>query len=110
MRVLAEGEVAAGTQPMPTGIEAWIQLLMPIILLVAVFYFMIIRPQRKRDKQTRDMLAALKVGDSIVTIGGIVGKIARIKDDKIVVETTKDGMKIEMERWAIKDVTTVKDA
>ncbi|MBQ4515899.1 MAG: preprotein translocase subunit YajC [Clostridia bacterium] len=79
---------------------------LPMILLVVVFYFMLIRPQRKRDKENKNMLANLKVGDNIITIGGIVGTISKVKDEKIVIET---GTKTEkqlmtMERWAVREV------
>ena len=60
---------------------------LPMILLIVVFYFILIRPQKKREKQTKEMLANLKVGDSITTIGGIVGTICKIKDDKVMIET-----------------------
>lgn len=104
--VLAEG--AAGTPP-ANGPLQMLTSLAPLIVLFGVFYFMIIRPQKKKEKTTREMIAALKVGDSIVTIGGIVGKINRIKDNNVVIETTKDCAKIELEKWAIKEVTTIKD-
>jgi preprotein translocase subunit YajC len=78
--------------------------LLPFILLIAVFYFMIIRPQRKRDKQTREMLANLKVGDNITTIGGICGKIVRIRDDVLTIEIGADKVKLVIERWAVRSV------
>ena len=58
-----------------------------ILVFILLIYFMLIRPQRKRDKEVTSMRAALKPGDNIVTIGGIVGKIVRIKDDRILIET-----------------------
>lgn len=74
-------------------------------VIIAVFYFLMIRPQKKRDKQTRDMIDAIKVGDDILTIGGIRGTVARIKDDRFFIETSKqDKTVIEIEKWAIKDV------
>ena len=63
---------------------------MPIImmvLMIAVFYFILIRPQKKKEKELRNMIAALKVGDEVATIGGIHGKIARIKDDLFLLES-----------------------
>ena len=74
------------------------------IVIIAVFYFLIIRPQKKRDKQVRDMLASLNVGDEVVSIGGIKGKIRKIKDDYVVIETTADKTPIEFEKNAIKAV------
>lgn len=72
------------------------------VAIIAVFYFMIIRPQKKRDKQLKEMLAALKVGDNVVTIGGILGAICTIKDDTVSLEVGADKTKIKFERSAIK--------
>lgn len=62
-------------------------LLFPFIILFVLMYFMIIRPQKKREKLTKLMLDGLIVGDKVLTIGGIIGKITKIKDDEIFVET-----------------------
>ncbi len=83
-----------------------------IILMIALFYFMLIRPQKKQEKKQKAMLAALKVGDKVVTIGGICGKITRIKDDTVLIETGSVGNPqersvIKMERAAIKTVKTI---
>ncbi|MBO5007913.1 MAG: preprotein translocase subunit YajC [Clostridia bacterium] len=64
-----------------------ISMLFPFLILFVLMYFMIIRPQRKRDKLTKQMLDGLIVGDKILTIGGVVGKIVQIKDDEICIET-----------------------
>ncbi len=73
-----------------------------IALIIGVFYFMIIRPQKKRDKQLKEMIAALKVGDDVVTIGGILGTVCTIKDDTVTLEVGADKTKIKFERSAIK--------
>ncbi len=57
-----------------------------LVVMVALFYFMLIRPQKKQEKQKKAMLDALKVGDSVTTIGGIVGKVLKVKDDKVCIE------------------------
>ena len=77
---------------------------LPIILLAAVFYFMIIRPQKKRDKQVRDMLSALKKGDKITTIGGIYGRISEVRDDVVTIEVGAERTQLLIARWAIKGV------
>ena len=77
---------------------------LPIILLAAVFYFMIIRPQKKRDKQVRDMLSALKKGDKITTIGGIYGTITAIKDDVVTISVGPDKVRLVFIRGAIASV------
>jgi preprotein translocase subunit YajC len=83
--------------------------LMYIVLMIAIFYFLLIRPQKKREKQTRNMLNEMRTGDEIVTIGGICGKIVSIKDDTVLVETGADRTKIRFEKSAIKTVLTVHD-
>lgn len=57
-----------------------------LVVMIALFYFMLIRPQKKKEKETRAMLDAIKVGDSVTTVGGIVGKILKVKDDKVCIE------------------------
>ena len=76
--------------------------------MFAVFYFLLIRPQRKKDKKVKDMLSALKIGDRISTIGGIFGTITAIKDDTIELTVGKDNVKLIMARWAIRQVEDVK--
>ena len=63
---------------------------LPIILMILIFYFLLIRPQKKRDKAERDMRNSIQVGDEISTIGGFIGKVVSIKDETIVIETTAD--------------------
>ncbi|AEE96120.1 preprotein translocase subunit YajC [Mahella australiensis] len=92
-----------GTVP-TGGAGALIASFVPLILLVVVFYFFLIRPQQKRDKETRQMLEALKVGDNITTIGGIYGKIVSIKDEVLTIETGSDKTKLVIARWAVKEV------
>ena len=70
-------------------------------LMIAMFYFMLIRPENKRKKEADEMRASLKVGDEITTIGGIVGKIVDIKGDNIVLETGADRVRIEFVKWAV---------
>lgn len=75
-----------------------------LVVMIVLFYFMLIRPQKKKEKETKAMLAAIKVGDSVTTIGGIVGKIIRVKDDKVCIEigdrTQKHPMTIKREAIA----------
>jgi preprotein translocase subunit YajC len=74
---------------------------LPVVLIV-VFYFVLVRPQRKKDKEVKNMLANLKVGDRITTIGGIYGSIASIKDDIFTIAVGQDKVKIVVARWAIR--------
>ncbi len=84
--------------------EALIQLL-PLLLLVLIMYVLMIRPQRKKDKQIQEMRRSLQVGDEIVTIGGICGKIVKTKDDSFIIQVGADKIKFEMMRWAVSSIT-----
>jgi len=75
----------------------------PLILIFAIFYFLIIRPQQKRDKERKNMLSELKEGDDVVTIGGIFGRILNIKEDVVTLEVG-DKVKIKVTRSAIGNV------
>ncbi|MBE7048385.1 MAG: preprotein translocase subunit YajC [Ruminococcaceae bacterium] len=104
---VASAAAEGAQQAVESGPMGLITSMLPMILIIVVFYFILIRPQRKRDKENKEMLSNLKVGDEITTIGGIVGKITKIKDDKIMIET---GSKTEaqpmlLERWAVRSVT-----
>ena len=72
-----------------------------IVAMIAVFYFLMIRPENKRKKEAEQMRSAVKTGDQISTIGGIIGTVVSVKDDKIVLETSADQVRIELAKWAI---------
>ena len=84
-----------------------IGMFLPMILIVAVFYFLMIRPQRKKDKKVKEMLAGLKAGDRICTIGGIYGTIKWLKDDTVALSVGRDNIEIVFARWAIRNVEAV---
>lgn len=69
------------------GGASMISPIIMMVVMVAIFYFLLIRPQKKKEKELKNMLAALKVGDEVATIGGIHGKIVKIKDDLFVLES-----------------------
>ena len=76
--------------------------LIMLVLMLAVFYFMLIRPENKRKKEAEEMRSAVKVGDKITTIGGICGTVVSIKDDTLVIESSSDRTKLKIYRWAIR--------
>ncbi len=78
-----------------------ITTILMLAIMVAIFYFMMIRPENKRKKEAEQLRSSLKVGDKITTIGGIVGKIVDIKEDKFVIETSADQVRIEFAKWAL---------
>ena len=72
-----------------------------LVIMVGIFYFMLIRPENKRKKEAEELRSNLKVGDKITTIGGIVGTVIHVKDDKFVLETGADQVRIEFVKWAL---------
>ncbi|MGI5878881.1 MAG: preprotein translocase subunit YajC [Christensenellales bacterium] len=85
-----------------------VQMVLPIVALLAVFYFLLLRPQQKQQKKIREMLAGLKVGDRVKTIGGIYGRIVKIKDeDYITIEVGPDKVNLVFDRKAIGSVENV---
>lgn len=86
----------------PTG-GSWISIVM-IVVMFALVYFFMIRPQKKQEKEVNSMRNALVVGDEITTIGGIIGKIVSIKDETLVLETSRDGTKIRILKSAVRCV------
>ena len=106
--VEAAAETAEAAEMSP--VAALLQMVLPLVLMGAVFYFMLIRPQRKKDKKVKEMLDNLKHGDRVTTIGGIYGTIQAIKDDTITLAVgQKNGAPTEMTvaRWAIRQVEEV---
>ena len=93
-----------------TGAEAapgsMLTPILMMVIMVAIFYFILIRPENKRKKEAEQMRNSLKVGDDITTIGGIVGTVVSVKDDKFVIETSADQVRIEFEKWALSTNTT----
>ena len=78
--------------------------LIMLVALVAIFYFLMYRPQKKQEKETKNMLDNLQVGDEITTIGGIIGKIISIKDETVLIETSRDSTKIRILKTAVRHV------
>ena len=75
--------------------------LIMLVLMIAIFYFMLIRPENKRKKEAEQMRSSVKKGDKITTIGGITGTVVDVKESRVVLETGADQVRIELEKWAI---------
>ena len=106
---LAEAGVAvdpAAVEAPSTG-AALVQMLLPMVLIVAVFYFMMIRPQRKKDKKVKDMLGNLKIGDRICTIGGMYGTVTGLREDSVMLSVGGKDTPLVLARWAIRNVEAV---
>ena len=81
-----------------------------MVLRIAIFYFMLIRPENKRKKEAEEMRSAVKKGDKVVTIGGITGVVVDVKENKFVLETGADQVRIEFEKWALSANETATEA
>ncbi len=79
-------------------------IILMVVLFIGVFYFFGIRPQKKQEKQAAEMRNSLMVGDEITTIGGIIGKIVSLKEETMVIETTRDHTRIRLLKSAVRSV------
>jgi preprotein translocase subunit YajC len=97
---------AASAGPGAGGTGSIVSTFVPFILIIVIFYFLIIRPQNKKQKETQKMLSALKKGDRIITVGGIHGVISTVRESSVVVKVDEN-TKIEFSRSAIATVSEV---
>ena len=97
----ATGETANRTSPIFT--------ILMMVALFAVMYFVMIRPQRKNQKEEQDMRDSIQIGDEITTIGGIMGRVVTVKDDSLVIETGSDRIKMKVTRWSIQANNTAQE-
>ena len=96
-----------GAATTTSGTADFISMIVMMAIMVAVFYFVLIRPQRKKDKAVKNMLNALKVGDRICTIGGFYGTIAALKEDTVTITLGSLQNTVVIARWAIRSVENV---
>lgn len=97
----------AGTTTSTTG-NSW-QTILLMVALFAIMYFVMIRPQKKKQKEEQEMRDAIQIGDEITTIGGIFGRVVTVKEDSLVIETGADRTKMKITRWAIQTNNTAED-
>ena len=110
--IVGATEDAATTATQSTG-NIWTTILsfVPFILVIVAFYFFLIRPQRKQEKETQKMRNSIEIGDQITTIGGITGIVRQIKDDDTyIIETGADKNRISIKKWAIQSKDTISDS
>lgn len=93
-----------GTTGAGTGMGSTIMM---IVLMIAIFYFLMIRPENKRKKQAEEMRNSLKKGDWLTTIGGVYGRVVAITDRTVVIETSEDRVRVEFLKSAIGQVGTL---
>ena len=93
--------------PAATGMGSTVFML---VMMLAIMYFIMIRPENKRKKEAEQMRSSVKKGDKVVTIGGITGTVVDVKDNKFVLETGADQVRIEFEKWALSSNETAAEA
>lgn len=91
------------TQQLIMGIGIW-------AAVFAVFYFILIRPQKKKEKQLKEMRKNLAVGDKVTTVGGIIANVAKVEENFVVLELGPNRTKVPFEKWAIGNVETKKES
>lgn len=105
LTAFAEGEEAVTA----TAGGSFSGMLISMGLLLVVMYFLFMRPQKKKEKETKDMQDNVQIGDEIVTYGGMVGIVVRKGEDNVVIETGGEKNKIRIKTWAISENTTAKE-
>ena len=101
---------ATGDAPQQGGLVGTLISLLPLILMIVIFYLFMIRPQKKKDKEIQEMRSNLQIGDEVITTGGIIGIVASLKEDTVVIETGSDRSKVRIARWAVAQNNTVHEA
>ena len=101
-------ENATNTTENPTG--GLLGMLPMLLIMVGVFYFMLIRPENKRKKEAEQLRSAMKNGDKVTTIGGIVGTVVDVKSETFVLETSADQVRIEFAKWGLSTNETAAEA
>ena len=91
----------SGQVPANAGWGSILSMIIPLVLMVLIFYFLIIRPEKKRNKETEAMLNSIQVADEVVTSGGIIGRVLSVQKDTVLIETGSDRTKIRVIKAAI---------
>ncbi|MBE6880690.1 MAG: preprotein translocase subunit YajC [Ruminococcaceae bacterium] len=106
LNLLAE---TATQNPDAANPAAMLTMLIPLAAMILIFYFLIIRPEKKRSKKMKEMLNNLEVADEVVTTGGIIGRVLSVKEDTVLIETGSDRTKIRVLKASIAENRTVHD-
>ena len=101
---------AAGATAEATGTAGVLSPMLMLVIIFVIMYFMMIRPENKRKKEAEQMRSGVRKGDKIVTIGGIVGTVVDVKENRVVIETSADQVRVELEKWGISTNETAAEA
>ena len=107
MYFLLDASANTSSQAQQGGLMGTLISFAPLVIMFVLLYFFMIRPQKKRDKEIQNMRSNLQIGDEVVTSGGIIGIVASLKEDTVVIETGSDRSKVRIARWAIAQNNTV---
>jgi preprotein translocase subunit YajC len=107
--ITAATATAASSATTADSTGALLVSMLPLIAIFVLLYFIMIRPQKKKEKKTQQMRESLQVGDNVTTVGGVVGRVVTIREDGIVIETGADRNKLQIKKWAIQSVDTIHD-
>ena len=94
-------QVAGAMLTQTDAMGGGLSMILMIVAMVAIFYFLLIRPENKKKKELAKMRSELTIGDEVTTIGGIIGTICAVKEESIVIETSADRVRVEFAKWAI---------
>lgn len=108
--LITMSQAAAGAQNQSVGALSVLTMLIPLALMVLIFWLLILRPEKKRSKEMQNMLNSLQVADEVVTTGGIIGLVVSLNKDTVLIETGSDRTKIRVMRSAIARCNTEHDA
>ena len=101
---MAADSTAASADGTAAAAGGGMSMIIMLVVMIGVFYFLMIRPENKRKKQAQQMRDNLAVGDTITTIGGIMGKIVAVRENNIVIETSEDRVRMQLAKWAVSSV------
>lgn len=111
LKLLEANTTAGGTGSTDGGtfLISMLTTILPIALMVLIFYFLLIRPEKKRSKRMKEMLDNLQVADEVVTTGGIIGRVLSVKEDTVLIETGSDRTRLRVLRTSIAENRTIHD-
>ena len=109
MQLLVDTSGAAAADGTGNTAMALLTTILPLVLMIGIFYFLLIRPEKKRTKKMKEMLDNLQVADEVVTTGGIIGRVLSVKEDTVLIETGSDRTRIRVHRSSIAENRTVHD-